>query len=93
MKFFASEKDFVFASRRWSGEVRAIRLGMDRVPEQKRTDGFQNWWERLSDIVGILEGRADVIQRTCEELGADWKEAVAAWCIFVEPRLRRDGLP
>jgi len=90
---FISEKDFVYASRRWNDKVKAIRLDMDHVPKDKRSDGFENWWSRLGDIVGVLEGRGDVIQRVCEELGANWKEVVAAWCIFVEPRMRRHGLP
>lgn len=66
---------------------------MDQVPEAERTDDFDNWWDRLSDIVGILEGRGEIVQRVCEELGADWKEVCATWGVFVDPRLRRQDLP
>ncbi|KAF9526094.1 Nup85 nucleoporin-domain-containing protein [Crepidotus variabilis] len=90
---FAAEKDFAYAMRRWSDKVKALRIDMDRVPENDRFDEFDNWWDRLGDIVGILEGRSEVLQRVCEELGADWKEICVAWSVFVDPRLRRQDLP
>jgi nuclear pore complex protein Nup85 len=90
---FTAEKDFAIAIRRWKDKVKALRIDMDRVPEADRSDGFNNWWDRLSEIVGILEGRPDVIQHVCEELGADWKEVCVAWSIFVTPRMRREELP
>jgi nuclear pore complex protein Nup85 len=93
IKNFQSEKDFVYASRRWNDKIKAIRVDMDHVPETERSDAFDNWWDRLSDIVAVLEGRGDVLERVCEDNGADWKEVVAAWSIFVEPRMRREGLP
>ncbi|KAH9479690.1 Nuclear pore complex protein Nup85 [Psilocybe cubensis] len=89
---FKAESDFAFAFRRWREKVKALRIDMDRVPEVDRSDGFDNWWDKLSDIVGILEGRHDVIQRICEDMGADWKEVCVAWCTFVDPRMRRDEL-
>lgn len=93
LRNFSAERDFAYASRRWKDKVKALRIEMDRIPEHDRHDGFENWWDRLSDIVGILEGRSEVIQRTCEELGADWKEVCAAWGVFVDTRLRRQDLP
>jgi nuclear pore complex protein Nup85 len=89
---FSSEKEFALSTRRWKDKVQALRIGLDRVPESKRFDGFENWWERLSDIVGVLEGRGDVLKRVCEEQGGDWKEVCVAWGIFVDPRMRRDDL-
>jgi nuclear pore complex protein Nup85 len=90
---FAAERDFAYASRRWKDKVKALRVEMDQVPEADRYDDFDNWWDRLSDIVGILEGRGEIVQRVCEELGADWKEVCAAWGVFVDSRLRRQDLP
>ncbi|KAF8713566.1 hypothetical protein AX14_012920 [Amanita brunnescens Koide BX004] len=90
---FTQERDFVLASNRWGNQVKALRIEMDRVPKGNRFDDFENWWDRLSDIVAILEGRSDIIQRVCEELGADWKEVCAAWGVFVDARLRRQDLP
>ncbi|KDR68007.1 hypothetical protein GALMADRAFT_79171 [Galerina marginata CBS 339.88] len=90
---FTAERDFAYAIRRWADKVQALRIEMDRVPEDERFDDFENWWDKLSDIVGILEGRQDVIQRVCEDMGADWKEVCVAWCIFVDPRMRRQDLP
>ena len=81
------------ASKKWSHQVKALRIEMDHVPENDRYDGFDNWWDRLSDIVSILEGRTELIQRVCEELGTDWKEVCATWGVFVETRLRRQDLP
>jgi nuclear pore complex protein Nup85 len=90
---FSAERDFVYAHRRWRDKIKAIRIDMDHVPEDERHDGFENWWDRLSDLVGVLEGRGDVLRRVCEELGADWREVAAAWGIFVDSRLRRHDLP
>ncbi|PPQ94447.1 hypothetical protein CVT25_002538 [Psilocybe cyanescens] len=90
---FTAERDFAFAIRRWRDKVKALRIDMDRVPEDDRSDDFDNWWDKLSDIVGILEGRQDVIERICEDIGADWKEVCVAWSIFVDPRMRREELP
>jgi nuclear pore complex protein Nup85 len=89
---FNAERDFAYASRRWNDQVKALRIEMDRVPEDNRYDDFENWWDRLSDIVGILEGRAEVIKRVCIELGSDWKEVCAAWGVFIDVRLRRQDL-
>ncbi len=90
---YNTEKDFVHASRRWKEKIQALRVEMDRIPEEEREDDFDNWWDRLSDIVGILEGRGDVLQRVCDELGCDWKEVCAAWGVFINTRLRRQDLP
>ncbi|KAJ7066584.1 nucleoporin Nup85-like protein [Mycena amicta] len=90
---FAAEKDFASASRRWKDKVKGIRVEMEQIPEADRFDEFENWWDRLSDIVGVLEGRGEIVERVCAELGADWKEVCAAWGVFVEPRLRRQELP
>jgi nuclear pore complex protein Nup85 len=90
---FSTERDFVLASKKWSHQVKALRIEMDHVPENNRFDEFDNWWDRLSDIVGVLEGRTELIQRVCEELGANWKEVCATWGVFVEARLRRQDLP
>lgn len=90
---FNAEKDFALASRRWKDRVKTLRIELDRVPEDTRDDGFDNWWDRLSDIVGVLEGRGEVLKRVCTDLGAEWKEVCIAWSIFVDPRLRRHELP
>ena len=90
---FSAEKDFAFALRRWNERVKALRIEMNGVPEDDRFDGPENWWDRLGDIVGILEGRPEVLRRVCEDLGADWKEVCVAWSIFVDPRMRRQDLP
>ncbi|KAJ4470133.1 Nup85 nucleoporin-domain-containing protein, partial [Lentinula aciculospora] len=90
---YTTERDFAYSSRRWKDKVKALRMEMDRIPEESRFDELYDWWDPLSDVVGILEGRGEVIQRVCEELGADWKEVCAAWGIFVDTRLRRQDLP
>lgn len=87
---YTTEREFAHASRRWRDRVKALRVTMDRVPEDERTDdSYNNWWDKMSDIVGVLEGRGEVLIRVCIELGTDWKEVCAAWGIFVDTRLRR----
>jgi nuclear pore complex protein Nup85 len=93
LQHFSTEKEFAHASRTWRDKVKRLRIDMNQVPEEDRKDDFDNWWERLSDIVGILEGRAEVLTRVCEELGADWKEVCVAWGVFIDTSLRRQDLP
>jgi nuclear pore complex protein Nup85 len=90
---YSTERDFVVALRRWKEKVKTLRLELDRVPEDAREDNFENWWKPFSNIVGILEGRPEIIQSLCLDLNADWKEVCAAWSIFVNHRLRRQDLP
>ncbi|KAG9223819.1 hypothetical protein CCMSSC00406_0007681 [Pleurotus cornucopiae] len=97
LRNFSSERDFTHAAHRWRDRVKGLRIEMDIVPEDERDENksgdAENWWTRLSDIVGILEGRESVVLRVCEDLGADWKEVCAAWGIFVDTRLRRQDFP
>lgn len=90
---FAAERDFAYASRRWNDKVKSLRLLLDRVPEEDRHDGFDNWWDRFSDIVGVLEGREEVIQKICDDIGGDWKEVAAAFGVFADTRMRRQDIP
>lgn len=93
LQHFSAERDFAYASRRWRDKVKSLRLELDRVPENDRQDGFENWWNRVSDIVGVLEGRDDVVRKIYEENGGDWKEVCVAWGVFADARLRRQDLP
>ena len=92
---FQTEREFTIAHRRWNNQVKVLRVELSRVPddEKKNTDDTGGWWDRLSDIVAILEGRDEVLIRVIPELGGGWKEVCAAWGIFVDPRLRRQELP
>ncbi|KAG2142873.1 Nup85 nucleoporin-domain-containing protein [Suillus bovinus] len=93
LQSFEAERDFAYASHRWKDKVKALRIELDSVSESDRHDGIENWWDRLSDIVGILEGRTEVIRRVCEDLGADWREISVSWGVFADARLRRQDLP
>ncbi|KAF9219749.1 hypothetical protein BS17DRAFT_375656 [Gyrodon lividus] len=93
LQAYEAEREFAYASRRWKEKVKALRIELDSVPESDRHDNYEDWWDRFSDIVGVLEGRGEVIQKVCEELGADWKEVCVAWGVFVDTRLRRQDLP
>lgn len=93
LQHFDAERDFAYASHRWKEKVRALRIELDDVPQSDRRDKFEDWWDRFSDIVGILEGREEVIRKVCEDLGADWREVCVAWGVFVDTRLRRQDLP
>lgn len=92
---FGTEREFALAHHRWKNQVKALRVELHHVPEDEeaRFDGWDNWWDRLSDIVAILEGREEVLMRIVQDLGGGWKEVCAAWGVFVDPRLRRQELP
>jgi nuclear pore complex protein Nup85 len=90
---YSAEREFAHATRRWKDRVKALRLDADHVDDTRRHDGFEHWWDRLSDIISIMEGRPDALKRICGELGTDWKEVCVAWGVFVDPRLRGQDLP
>ena len=96
---FTSEREFAYAARRWRDKVKALRIELDKIPERERTiyldvRGEEDWWEKLSDIIGLLEGRFEIVKRIIEtELSGDWKEGVIAWGMFVDGRTRRQNLP
>jgi len=99
LRNFTSERKFVFAAHQWRDEVKALRVEMDKIPERERTvhlgsKGGEDWWEKLSDIVSLLEGESQVLRRIIKtELKGDWKEGVSAWGMFVDWRTRRQSLP
>ncbi|KAF9244099.1 Nup85 nucleoporin-domain-containing protein [Melanogaster broomeanus] len=93
LQAYEAEREFAYASHRWKEKVKTLRIELDTVPELDRHDDYDDWWDRFSDIVGILEGRGEVVHKVCEELGADWKEICVAWGVFVDTRLRRQDLP
>ncbi|PCH44067.1 hypothetical protein WOLCODRAFT_76869 [Wolfiporia cocos MD-104 SS10] len=93
LREFNSEREFVIKLRRWRDNVKTLRFELDRVPEEEREDSTADWWEWFSDIVGVLEGREEVVRRVCEELRTGWKELLAVLCMFVETRMQRTDLP
>lgn len=90
---YDSKVKYAKAWHSWKEEVKTVRVALDRIPTSSRQKSTDDWWTPLSDMVGILEGQDEVVVRVCKELGADWKELCAVWCIFVEPGLKRGLLP
>ena len=90
---YTTEKDFFTASRRWREKAKVLRLELDRIPDHDRHDGFENWWNKLSDLLGILEGREEALKNACIELGAGWKEIICAYGVWIDVGLRRAELP
>lgn len=90
---YSTEKDFFAASRRWRDRAKALRLELDRIPESDRHDGYENWWNKVSDLLGVLEGREDALQNVCIELGAGWKEIICTYGVWIDVGLRRAELP
>ncbi|KAJ7486129.1 hypothetical protein B0H11DRAFT_2192520 [Mycena galericulata] len=81
LQSFAAESHLAYTSRRWKDKVKAIRAEMEQTPETDRYDDFDNWWDRLSDIVGILEA------------GAKLSSVCARSSASIGQRLRRQYLP
>ncbi len=90
---FSTEREFFTASRRWKDRAKALRLELDRVPEDDRNDGYENWWENVSDVLGILEGREEILLRVCVVVGGGWKEIVCTYGVWIDVGLRRSELP
>lgn len=52
-------------------------------------DGWEEWEECFRGVIEIMEGKE---ARVLAE-AADWREALGAWGVLVNPGLRRDDLP
>ncbi len=57
------------------------------------TMGYENWWENVSDVLGILEGREEILLRVCVVVGGGWKEIVCTYGVWIDVGLRRSELP
>ena len=90
---FTADREMSTAHRRWREKVKTLLIALDRVPEDVRDDEFENWWQRISDIVGVLEGQGRVARRLGKELGVDWREICVVWCLYIDPRIKRQDLP
>ncbi|KIO24693.1 hypothetical protein M407DRAFT_25939 [Tulasnella calospora MUT 4182] len=89
---YGTEQEFFSAHSRWSDSVRLLRRELQLL---NKTEGQGDWREGLEDLVGILEGKQDVIMDICSEGegAAGWREAVAVWGIWVRPDFKRQDLP
>jgi nuclear pore complex protein Nup85 len=90
---FTTLKAFESARDAWRGQVRLAREALVAIPEAARDDGFENWWNWASDIVGVLEGSEYILGDLCKQLGVDWKGVVAARALFAKKLPRRGQLP
>lgn len=86
---FAMDNEFFLAWRQWKERVAVLRREFDALP---RAEGAE-WRAGLADVLGILEGNAEVVVRCCRESEAGWREAVCVWGVWVRVGLRRDDLP
>jgi nuclear pore complex protein Nup85 len=90
---FTSQKAYESARDAWLGQVRLAREALVKIPESARDDGFENWWNWISDMVGVMEGSDYILGDLCRQLGADWKDVVAARALFARKLPTRRKLP
>jgi nuclear pore complex protein Nup85 len=72
--------------------VRALRNELEMLDD---SEGRGDWREGLEDLVGVLEGRQEVVLRVCSEEagGHGWREVLSVWGIWVQADFRRQDLP
>ncbi|EJD50257.1 hypothetical protein AURDEDRAFT_160791 [Auricularia subglabra TFB-10046 SS5] len=75
--------------RQWKERVAVLRREFDALPPREGGE----WRAGLADVLGILEGNAEVVVRCCRESEEGWREAVCVWGVWVRVGLRRDDLP
>ncbi|KZW00006.1 hypothetical protein EXIGLDRAFT_723166 [Exidia glandulosa HHB12029] len=87
---YGMDNEFFLAWRQWKERVAVLRREFDAMPQR---EGVDEWRAEVSDILGILEGNAEVVLRSCKDSEAGWREAVCVWGVWVRVGLRRDDLP
>ncbi|KAK4701947.1 nuclear pore complex protein Nup85, partial [Phenoliferia sp. Uapishka_3] len=82
---FKTEREFLSKFRDWRQAAREAQETFDGLTE---TNGHDEDEEGLKGLMGILVGDEKIVL----DLSEDWREAVAAWGVWVKPELRRDDL-
>lgn len=89
---FSTEHEFFTSMRRWKDSVRILRNEVQMLDE---SEGRGDWREGLEDLVGVLEGKQDVIMRVCagDYGGSGWREVFGVWGLWVQQDFRRSDWP
>jgi len=80
--------DFFDAHRQW-------RVGLHRLnmAVEKHSTTLYEGKTEMGELVALINGNAEGLQRICDSCGLSWRDAVCVWGIWVQPRLDRRGLP
>lgn len=103
---FNLEHDFISAHRKWLANIRSLLSGLERdMDEMERelnasSEGSSKGAEEVEDerleleaqFRCLLEVMAGVQERVFEACD-DWREALGAWGILIQPALKRDDVP
>ncbi|UZJ56047.1 hypothetical protein CBS101457_005367 [Exobasidium rhododendri] len=103
---FGLEHDFISAHRKWLSQVRSLLSGLERdmdEMEKELQDDSEGAYKSADEIEDerlafeaqfrcLLEVMAGVQERVFEACD-DWREALGAWGVFVQPALKRDDVP
>ncbi|ORY28255.1 Nup85 nucleoporin-domain-containing protein [Naematelia encephala] len=90
------DHQFLTAHKQWESRFRAelaaflgARGNGRWLDDGKGGKDWREFEESFKLVVELMEGN---VERVLEEAG-DWREAVGAWGVLVEPGMRRDDLP
>lgn len=101
---FGLEHDFIAAHRKWVGQIRSLlsRLeqDMDEAEAELTKANQDSTREQIEDVRleyeaqfrCVLELMAGVKERVFEACD-DWREALGAWGVLVQPAMKRDDVP
>lgn len=102
---FSLEHDFISAHRRWVGQVRSLlnkleqdmdemeaELGQSSDRTKSHEDIEDERLEFEAQFRCLLELMIGVKERVFEACD-DWREALGAWGVLVQPALKRDDVP
>lgn len=82
---FQTEREFLNKARDWRRSAKDAAVEFAELAGAGAQDDDE---EGLKELMELLLGNEEVILERSE----DWKEAVAAWGVWVNPGLRRDDL-
>jgi nuclear pore complex protein Nup85 len=100
---FGLEHDFISAHRKWLAQIRSLLSGLEREMDEMEREldtASSKGQEELEDerleleaqFRCLLEVMAGVQERVFEACD-DWREALGAWGLLIQPALKRDDVP
>lgn len=85
------DHQFLTAHKQWSARFKAEWISALGTGASGRSDANmkgKDWEAELKSVAELMEGKAEKVL----DEASDWREALGAWGVLVDPGLRRDDL-
>lgn len=79
--------DYYDAHRQWKTGLYRLTMAVE-----KHANTHYEGKTEMGEMVGLINGDGDSLQRICDACGLSWRDAICVWGIWVQPKLNRVGI-